>query len=292
LWLLLSHVASTGASGIFTSMGLTKHRALRVRILVKAFPQPSEKYEETVCCAGVTEDGRELLRLFPVRFRRLPPEQRFERYDLVEITATKASDPRPESYKVDEGTIRILEHGRALPQRARVQLWQPFIAPSLTALHRENEESERSLGIVRPDRDSLKFIVRPAKDADAEDREIADEVLKVQQGSLLETPLTPLEKPEYAFVYRYRSDGCKHEHMIHDWEVQEAYRRYKHRYGDDALDHLTRMYGQTIPADNLHFIMGTMMAHRRTFIVIGLLRSGLDPAQLAKQGSLSLDTPR
>lgn len=29
--------------------------------------------------------------------------------------------------------------------------------------------------------------------------------------------------------------------MIHDWEVQEAYRQYKRRYGADALDHLTRM---------------------------------------------------
>ena len=32
--------------------------------------------------------------------------------------------------------------------------------------------------------------------------------------------------------------------------------------------------------------MGTMVAHPRTFIVIGLLRSGIDPAELAKQGSL------
>ncbi len=46
------------------------------------------------------------------------------------------------------------------------------------------------------------------------------------------------------------------------------------------------MYGESIPADNLHFIMGTMDAHPRAFIVIGLLRSGLDPAELAKQGTL------
>jgi hypothetical protein len=38
-----------------------KHQKRRVRILVKAFPQPSTKHEETVCCAGVTEDGLELL---------------------------------------------------------------------------------------------------------------------------------------------------------------------------------------------------------------------------------------
>jgi len=95
-----------------------------------------------------------------------------------------------------------------------------------------------------------------------------------------------LENPEYAFVYRYTSAGHRHEHMIHDWEVQEAHRQYKRRYGEAALEHLKRMYGEIIPADNLHFIMGTMAAHPRTFIVIGLLRSGLDPAELAKQGTL------
>ncbi len=74
--------------------------------------------------------------------------------------------------------------------------------------------------------------------------------------------------------------------MIHDWEVQEAHRQYKRKYGDAALDHLKRMYGETIPARNLHFIMGTMAAHPRTFIVIGLLRSALDPAELARQRAL------
>jgi hypothetical protein len=109
-----------------------------------------------------------------------------------------------------------------------------------------------------------------------------------QQSSFLEDPLTPLEPPEFAFGYRYTSAGKAHEHQIHDWEVQEAYRQYKHRYRDAALVHLQRMYNDKIPAQNLHFIMGTMMAHPRTFIVIGLLRSTLDPAELAKQGALPL----
>ena len=64
-------------------MATSKNRTLRVRILVKAFPQPSKAHEETVCCAGITEDGGELLRLFPIRFRRLPQEQQFDRFDLA-----------------------------------------------------------------------------------------------------------------------------------------------------------------------------------------------------------------
>lgn len=127
---------------------MAQHVRLRVRILVKAFPQPSKKHEETVCCAGVTEDGQQMLRLFPIRFRRLPQEQQFDRFDLVEVLATRASDPRPESYRVDEGSIQLIERGNTLTPEAKVRLWQPFIAPSLKALHEENRKTNRSLGIV------------------------------------------------------------------------------------------------------------------------------------------------
>src|SRR5580704_4874432 len=135
-------------------MAISKNRTLRVRILVKAFPQPSKAHEETVCCAGISEDGTELLRLFPIRFRRLPKEHQFERFDLVQMTATKASDPRPESYRVDEASIHLLESGKNLTDEAKVPLWQPFIVPSLKQLYADNSATNRSLCIVRPDADS------------------------------------------------------------------------------------------------------------------------------------------
>jgi len=156
----------------------------------------------------------------------------------------------------------------------------------LKALHDENRTTSRSLGIVRPDPGSLKFFHKAAQDADTEDREVADAVQQVQQSSLLEDPLKPLEKPQYAFGYRYTSAGNPHTHIIHDWEVQAAYRHYQQRYGALALDQLTREYGENIPKRNLHFLMGTMASHMRTFIVIGLLRSTFDPQELAKQGQL------
>ena len=268
-------------------MAIERNVRLRVRILVKAFPQPSEKHEETVCCAGITEDGSRLLRLFPIRYRRLRREHRFERFDLVEMTVTKASDPRPESYRVDEASIQLVESGKKLSDEAKVQLWQPFIAPSLKDLYADNRDTARSLGIIRPDPGSVRFTARPAEDADAADRDLAEQVRQMQQSSFLEDPLAPLEKPEFAFEYQFTSTGHPHgPMMIHDWEVQEAYRQYKRRYGEAASDYLQRMYGATIPARNLHLIMGTMLAHPRTFIIIGLLRSGLDPEELAKQAKL------
>lgn len=61
---------------------------------------------------------------------------------------------------------------------------------------------------------------------------------------------------------------------------------YCKRYGDGALDKLQRAYGQDIPTRNPHFIMGSMKTHPSTFIIIGILRSGIDPADLDRRGGL------
>jgi hypothetical protein len=73
-----------------------------------------------------------------------------------------------------------------------------------------------------------------------------------------------------------------------DWEVQAAYLAYLKRYGtrEEALRMLAGEYGERIPTRHPHFIMGTMKLHPRIFILIGLLRTGVDPEELAKQGTL------
>src|SRR5690606_10976318 len=212
----LSVNSPTPQPPIWKSPPMSQHVTRRIRVLVKAFPQPSAKHEETVCCAGVCEDTGELLRLFPIRYRRLDAANRFNRYDLVSITVTKASDPRPESYRVDEGSIRLLERGKGLSDQQKVKLWQPFIAPSLTALEDDNKNSHRSLGIIRPDPDSLVFKVKPVAEADEDEQEVTNLVYQ-QQASLLEEPLTPLASPEVHFGYEFRSDGHQHWRTIQDW---------------------------------------------------------------------------
>jgi len=177
-----------------------KHSTRRIRILVKAFPQPSKKHEETVCCAGITEDTLEFLRLFPIRYRRLPKEDRFKRYDLVEMMITKDSDHRPESYRVDEGSIRLIQRG-GLADANKVRLWHPFIASSIGTLIEENKISRRSLGIIQPDPASLRFMIKAVNESSKEDREVAE--LVYQQASLLEDPLKQLAKPEYGFYYHF-----------------------------------------------------------------------------------------
>jgi hypothetical protein len=262
-------------------MAPSKHVRTRVRILVKAFPQHSEKYQETVCCAGVTEDSR-LIRLYPITYRRLSAENQFNRYDLIEATLTKASnDVRPESYRVDHDSIRIIERGTKLTDANKVRLWQPHIAASLTELQAQHEATGRSLGLIKPDPDSVRFSWR---DAEQEEQDDARGV----QASLFEAPLRPLKPAELTFFYRYTSGGKEHNQSIQDWEVQATYLSYQREYGsrEQALAKMSEQYGLKMPAQNLHFIMGNMAKRPWQFIVIGLLRSTLDPAELARQGQL------
>jgi hypothetical protein len=247
----------------------------RICILVKAYPQPSKKYEETVCCAGVTEDGR-LIRLYPIPYRRLDPSQQFDRFDWIEAYIQKStSDPRPESFKVNPDTIRIVHPKAAMKGSDRVLVWKPFVADSLTVLHAEQKQVGRSLGIVRPDAGSIRFLVVPITEASTDEQEL-EQAMTHQMPLFAEEPLPKLRPAEYVFKYRFTSAGVQHEMQIHDWEVQAAYYSYKKRYRNEALDRLVKMYQETIPSQNVHFIMGTIQQRPWQFIIIGLLRTGVD----------------
>lgn len=261
---------------------LQRYRA-RICILVKAYPQPSQKYEETVCCAGITDAGK-LLRLYPIPYRRLSPEQRFGRFDVIEaIIERDTSDFRPESHRVDPDSIEIVQHEKQMDDASKVRLWAPFVVESLVRLRDENVATERSLGIIKPDNGSLRFKARPH--TQNADDEAAFASMYSQQGLFQEKALRPL-KMEYQFGYSFTCGGVSHEMKIHDWEAQATYFNYKRNYGPGALNVMRDQYEVMLPRQNLHFIMGTMKAHPRQFIVIGMLRSTISPEDAMRQESL------
>lgn len=255
----------------------------RALVLVKAFPQPSQKYEETVCCAGINPQG-EFVRLYPVRYRHLRTEQQFVRWDVIEYEKERSlGDPRPESRHISEDSIRVVQHAAQMPEDMRVGLWASHVSESLVGLKAANVANGASLGIVRPDLGSVKFRARKLQAGSAEARQLASDF---KQVSLIDAnPLSELAV-EFEFSYRFTSAGNKHDMKIHDWEVQAAYFAYKRRYGDAALGKLREEYEVNIPQRNLHLMMGTMLAHPRQFIVIGLLRSGISPEDARRQASL------
>ncbi len=223
-----------------------------------------------------------MLRLYPIRYRRLNPSQKFDRYNLVALeTFRPTSDPRPESVRVVEDSIAIVT-GRILPPHERFKLWLPFVADSLEALQQENRETGRSLGIIRPDPASIRFSWKAATDASEDEREN----LRVgRQGMLLERELTPLQK-DFTFFYSFTTGQKRHRCQILDWEVQATYYNYSKKYDDEALPRMREMWQEKFTKQNLHLVMGTMLAHPRTFSVVGVLRTATNIDAFKMQGNL------
>lgn len=258
----------------------------RVCILVKAYPRPSQRYEETVCVAAVTE-AHELVRLYPIRFRHLPSDKRFDRFDWIEVEMTRAhEDPRPESYRVKEDTIRVVRREKDSTPEERVRLWKPSVTDSLVALQDEQKASGRSLGIVQPDSDSVRFRHEAIDQAGESDQETSRSLY--QQQSLLEESLTRLPSPEYVFRYQFMSGGKQHTMQLHDWEAEATYHAYKRKYGtpQKALEKMVEFYEQRAPKMNLHLIMGNMHKRPWQFIIIGVLRTTADVDQADAQRGL------
>ena len=70
----------------------------RVPITFKTYPTLSRKYGETVCTAGVREDGS-WVRIYPVPFRRLEEAEQYRKFDWLECGLIKSrTDPRPETH--------------------------------------------------------------------------------------------------------------------------------------------------------------------------------------------------
>jgi hypothetical protein len=258
----------------------------RVCVLVKAYPQPSQKYQETVCVAAVTE-AHELVRLYPIRFRHLPQENRFDRFDWIEVEMTRAEeDPRPESFRVKEDTISIVMRGDRLQPDDKVRVWKPSVIESLQALKEAQKTTHRSLGIVKPDPGSIRFKYEPIDSAGDDDQETARSVY--EQQSLIEQQLTALPTPEYVFRYQFTSGGMQHTMQLHDWEAEATYHAYKRKYAtvQTALEKMTEFYQQRAPQMNLHLIMGNMHKRPWQFIIIGVLRTTADVDHADAQKSL------
>ena len=86
----------------------------KVLVTVRTYPVPSKKSIEVSCTAGITEDGQ-WIRLFPIPSRFLDSDKRFSKYQYIEADVTKSqSDIRPESYKINIDSIKILSQ-QSLP---------------------------------------------------------------------------------------------------------------------------------------------------------------------------------
>jgi hypothetical protein len=242
----------------------------RVLIAVKTYPTPARHGVEVSCTAGIAEDGT-WVRLFPVPFRFLEQSRQFAKYQWVEVGMTKSSDPRPESYRVDLSSIKLLD---SLPTsnkwERRKAVVLPHAAPSLCHLMRARRDDGPTLGVFKP-RQITRLLIRPEDPPDWTQQEL--EILS-QQSMFDRKPWKPLEKIPYRFLYSFVCDdpNCKgHTLSVTDWEAGQAYRSWRRHYGADW----ERAFRQKFEREMIHgketyFFVGTMRVHPDRWIIIGL----------------------
>jgi hypothetical protein len=110
----------------------------RVLMVVKTYPNPSRKYGELTCTAGIRLRDNSWVRIYPYPFRLLDYDYRFRKYDVLELPLVKApQDPRPDSYRLEDHTkIRVLGN---IPSGKRWEERMRYIRPTVMGSTEEFE---------------------------------------------------------------------------------------------------------------------------------------------------------
>jgi hypothetical protein len=244
---------------------------IRVLITVKAYPEPSKSYGESVCIAGILLDPGppRFVRLYPVDFRGLPPSMQFKKYDVIECLACRPRrDSRPESLCPIRDTIHVVDHVEGWD--ARRTYLEPLVAESMCELRELQRDSRVSLGLFRP-ADIADFLIKPAKDWDD------GKVAALNQGSLLDggPASRPLERIPYNFRFKYRcaDPNCNgHAQKLIDWELGESYRKTVGRPEADRLEAVRQRWLHQVcgPKREPYFFVGNLKRRPQAFVIIGV----------------------
>jgi hypothetical protein len=241
-------------------------------IVVRTYPTPAKKGVEVSCTAAITEGG-EWLRLFPVPWRLLPEDQRFRRYQWIEVGVTKSKDHRPESHRIVRDSIRILEGPIPTDHewRARKDIIFPLRAHCLCCLKKQLEANGRpTLGLFRPKRiERLRITPIDLNWTQAQ-------LSVLRQGHLFEEmPQRELEKVPYDFQYQFfcNESTCVNGHTLicTDWELGESWRKWRREYGENWEAAFRQKFeAEMINKYDTHFFVGTMHQHPNVWIIVGL----------------------
>jgi hypothetical protein len=251
----------------------------RVLITVKASPEPSEKYGDTVCVAGVRLDTAqpEFIRLYPVPFRWMATDQQFKKYDVIDVDLIPPiNDVRPESNRLNIDTVR--REGKPIKDiRARGAILEPLIGPTMCELRAGvvQNMNATSLGLVRV-RTLKGVIVEPGQPWTPSQQAKIDRAL--QQESLLGDATPPeLKPPRFIAKYHYiceTADCPGHKQRILDWELTAFQLRLRNMSDDAAAESIRRRFHDELCADDkrTHFFVGNIAdpRKRRNFSVLGV----------------------
>jgi hypothetical protein len=268
---------------------------MRILITVKTYPQLSTKYEETVCTAGINENG-DWIRLYPIPYRKLDHEKRYDKYRWIEADVQKnTKDFRPESYRpLDYDSIQLLEKIETKNDSAwlnrRKWIEKTNIHDNLVTLIEEcYSERKTSLATFKP-AEIIDFTY------EADDKQWdQNKVFNIENQLKLplfdvpaENPFKVVEKIPYKFRYKFKDSQGKISNLsIEDWEIFELFRNCRDRHkGDEqkALEDVRKKYfDDFVKTKDLSLFLGTTEQWQRRkatnpFMIIGVFYPKAKPA--------------
>lgn len=242
-----------------------------VLITVKASPEIGRTHGETVCVAGVRLDDGDArwIRLFPVHWQWFWQGEH-PKYQVIEIDVERhEKDQRPESYRPRLDTTRVVDRFDSKKQRADVLNRLPQYA--MCDLVAAKGWSRPSLGLVVP-REVLGF----HREDHTGDAEHSAKMNRAAQGSLLAQGAPKLEFSPFAFKLAYlcQSVSCKgHRQTVVDWEISEAWRRWRRSYPDDYLGRIEQKWLELVQLDRKPaFYVGNQHQAPQGFLILGIAR--------------------
>ncbi len=199
----------------------------RILVTVKTYPTLSRKHGETVCTAGVREEGS-WVRLYPVPFRRLGKAEQYRKFDWLECDLIRSrTDPRPETrHPADMTQLQPVGHvGTAdnWRERRELLLGRATVHTRLQTLIEGAKANTLSLGVFKPAR-VLDFVwEEDSRDWDA--ARLAEMRHRANQGELFaeearRQTFQVIPKLPYSFSYWFvDADGRESEMEVLDWEA-------------------------------------------------------------------------
>ncbi len=243
----------------------------RILITVRTYPVPAWHGGEISCTAGISGAGK-WIRLHPVPYRLIDKDQRFKKYQWIEVSLKKSEDPRPESFTPNLDDLRVVSDvlGTGNSWSDRRAVVTPHRDVSMCNLQRISSRLEGpTLGFVRA-RQIRRLEIEAA---DPNWRE--DQLARLSQRSMFVKSATEmLEKIPFKFSYHYfcdDSDCSGHAMGCNDWEMLQAYRRWSAEYGEKWESAFrNRFEYEMSEIGDTHFFVGTHSQYPKTWMIVGI----------------------
>jgi hypothetical protein len=262
---------------------------LAILPVVKAYPviDPTSQ-TEAVCVAGISmERPHRWIRLFPLDYRGLVVAQRFRKYEVINLEATKSKkDSRPESYAPVLDSIKLGEFigPDKGTWRQRLPYFDAVEDESMCEIQRRQKTERKSLGVFRPQE------ITDLKVTEAEEGFAASQRALLAQSSLFgdrlgdETrkALEPLPV-KARFHYRCADSSCGgHVQSLIDWELGALYRELRKRGDDEETIHRKirhKFFEQYCgEGHDTRFVTGSMLKHPASFLILSLVHPKKTPS--------------